>query len=416
MRICFIAPRFPYPAIKGDSLRVYHQLRALSQEHQITLLTMTEAPVSPAEYEQVASLCERVEVVPLSRWRALWNLGVGMLSRQPMQVRYYRTRTFRRRLAALLAEERFDVIHATLIRMLPYVWQVADVPVVVDLIDSLSLNLEARRLQVGGLKRLAYEVEYRRVRKYERSVVGHFPALVVSSPADQQVLGGDNITVIPNGVDLERFPFRGPAGRDAATLVFTGNMGYHPNEEAVAWFATEVWPLLRGSHPGLRFQVVGTNPSDRVRALAQSAPGIEVVGRVPDVAAYLNRAAVAVCPMRSGSGIQNKVLEAMSAGAPVVATAIANRGVQAAPGRDLLVADTAPAFATSVVRLLDNSATGAALAWAGRNFVEKNFRWEEHARRLSDLYSAVRDTVARPGHRPRRRVAFATPALQGTNS
>jgi sugar transferase (PEP-CTERM/EpsH1 system associated) len=415
MRICFLSPRFPYPAIKGDSLRVYHQLRTLSQQHRITLLTMTDTPVSSSDFAKVAPLCERVEVVPLSRWRTLWNLSRSLFSRQPMQVHYYRAGAFRKRLTALLAEERFDVIHATLIRMLPYVWNIREVPVVVDLIDSLSLNLEARRRQVGGLKRLAYEVEYRRVSKYERTVVERFPALVVSSPTDQQVLGGKNITVIPNGVDVEQFPFQGSIGRDGATLVFTGNMGYHPNEEAVAWFAGEVWPLLRLTHPRLCFQVVGTNPSDRIRALAQSVHGIQVLGRVPDVATYLKRATVAVCPMVSGSGIQNKVLEAMSAGAPVVATAIANRGVQARADCDLLIADTPPAFAASVARLLDNPADGAALAQAGRRFVEQHFRWEEHARRLSNIYAAVREAVDL-GHDPRRQAAFATPALQGATS
>jgi sugar transferase (PEP-CTERM/EpsH1 system associated) len=414
MKICFLAPRFPYPVIKGDSLRVYHQLRALSPHHRVTLLTLADTPVSREDYAHVANLCERVEVVPLSRWRALWNLGVGVLSGQPMQVRYYRARALQRRLTALLAGERFDVVHTTLIRMLPYVWGLRELPVVVDLIDSLSLNLEARRLQVRGLRRLAYEMEYRRVRKYEQEVVRRFPALVVSSPADQQALGGDNVAVIPNGVDMEQFPFRGPVGRDADTLVFTGNMGYHPNEEAVVWFAAEVWPLLLRRYPRLRFQIVGTSPTERVRALA-GIEGIEVLGRVPDVAAYLNRATVAVCPMRSGSGIQNKVLEAMAAGTPVVATSIANRGVQAVPGRDLLVADSGASFAAAVAEMVDSPAAAAALGRAGRSFVEEHFRWEQHGKRLAAIYAAVRE-APHLGHSPALRPAFAAPALQGASS
>src|SRR5205823_3044256 len=95
------------------------------------------------------------------------------------------------------------------------------------------------------------------------------------------------ISVIPNGVDLERFPFHEQQGRDSATLVFTGNMGYHPNEEAVLWFATQVWPLLHGRRPDLRFQVVGTNPSERVRALPGPGTNIEILGHVPDVTLYL---------------------------------------------------------------------------------------------------------------------------------
>jgi glycosyltransferase involved in cell wall biosynthesis len=274
--------------------------------------------------------------------------------------------------------------------MLPYVWNIRHPPVVVDLIDSLGLNLADRRTQVGGPKRLGYELEYRRVLAYERAVVAHFPALVLSSPADKEALGnGDHITVIPNGVDIERFPFHGPEGRDSATLVFTGNMGYHPNEEAVIWFAAEVWPRLRAARPQARFQVVGTNPTERVRALAGN--GIEVLGRVPDVPTYLHAATVAVCPMRSGSGIQNKVLEALACGAPVVATTIANRGVQGVPDRDLLVADAAETFASVVLRLLDEPQTAARLAATGRAFVEQHFRWESHAARLAAIYAAQQE-------------------------
>jgi sugar transferase (PEP-CTERM/EpsH1 system associated) len=391
MRICFLTPRFPYPPLKGDTLRVYHQIRALSADHRITLLSLAEAPVSAADYQEVAALCERVAVVPLPKWRAALNLGAGLVSAQPLQVHYYRAAAAAAQLQALLADGAFDVIHATLIRMLPYVWNIRRPPVVVDLIDSLSLNLADRRLQVGGPKRLGYELEYRRVQSYERAVATHFPALVLSSPADKEALGGgDHITVIPNGVDIERFPFQGPAGRDPATLVFTGNMGYHPNEEAVIWFAAEVWPRVRAARPTARFQVVGTSPTERVRALAGN--GIEVLGRVPDVPTYVHAATVAVCPMRSGSGIQNKVLEAMACGAPVVATAIANRGVQGVPDRDLLVADTAETFAAAVLRLLDEPALGARLAQTGRAFVEQQFRWESHAARLAAIYATQQPT------------------------
>jgi sugar transferase (PEP-CTERM/EpsH1 system associated) len=398
MRILFLTPRFPYPPLKGDSLRAYHQLRTLSTNHKITLLSLAEAPVSAEDYRQVADLCERVIVVPLPKWRAMLNMGLGLLSRQPLQVRYYQSAAFRRLLKTTLATEQFDVVHATLIRMLPYVWDLQGPPVVVDLIDSLSLNLSARYKEARSLKRLAYGLEYQRVRAYERAVVRHFPGLAVSSPADRQVLsceGSNPVEVIPNGVDIDRFPFHDPDGREPETLVFTGNMGYPPNEDAVLWFADELWPLLRAERSGVRLWVVGTNPGERVRALERTNPGIEVLGQVPDVTTYLHRATLAVCPMTTGSGIQNKVLEAMSAGAPVVSTSLANRGVRGVPGRDLIVAHDAQEFATAVSNLLDDPAKRAYLAQNGRTFVEAHYRWEQHAKRLSALYSRTADCVLR---------------------
>ncbi|HYP41541.1 MAG TPA: hypothetical protein VEX13_14375, partial [Chloroflexia bacterium] len=135
MRICFVTPRFPYPPLKGDTLRVYHQLRALSREHRITLVSLAEEPVSECAYAEVAALCERVEVVQLARARVLFNLGTGVLAREPLQVLYYHEPKFQEMLGEVLANTDFDVVHATLIRMLPYVWSRSGPPVAVDLID-----------------------------------------------------------------------------------------------------------------------------------------------------------------------------------------------------------------------------------------------------------------------------------------
>jgi len=188
-------------------------------------------------------------------------------------------------------------------------------------------------------------------------------------------------------VDLERFPFRGPEGRGARTLIFTGNMAYPPNEEAAAWFARRVWPLLRARWKDLRLEIAGASPGVRVRALAEEGSGINVLGPVPSMAEALGRATVSVCPLRSGSGIQNKVLEALAVGTPVVTTAIGNQGVQATPGRELLVADAPEAFAGEVSRLLEDGGLRARLAAQGRALVEERFQWDAHARALEALYA-----------------------------
>jgi polysaccharide biosynthesis protein PslH len=395
MRILFLTPRFCLPTLKGDTSRVYNQLQLLSKEHEITLLSITEGLIAPSDHARVSALCERLEVVQLSRQRVLWNLGTGLFSNLPLQVSYYRSPEVQQRLNTLLAEQQFDLIHVTLIRMLPYVWDVRRLPLVVDLIDSLALNLESRRNHVRGPKRLAYEMEYRRVQAYERAAVARFDALAVTAEADKQALGGgEHIKVIPMGVDLDRFAFHGIQGRDEATVVFTGNMGYQPNEEAVLWFAAEVWPRLSKLVPNARWQIVGANPSEQVRALAQpqtpTAGAIDVTGLVPDMSEYLARASIAICPLRSGSGTQMKVQEAMAVGTPVVATSVANRGVGGVPGRDILVADTGPEFATAVADLLGDGPARERMGVGGRALVERQFRWEQHAQALSAIYADLK--------------------------
>jgi len=229
---------------------------------------------------------------------------------------------------------------------------------------------------------------------YERAAVARFPALLVTSQADAEALGGgDKVRVLPMGVDLCRFKFQGPEGRDPATLVFTGNMGYHPNEEAVFWFAREVWSRIKEANPEARWQIVGANPGARVRDLARTYPGVEVMGRVPDIGEHLGRATLAVCPVRSGSGIQMKVQEAMATGTPVVATSTANRGVGAAPASELIVRDDPAEFAAAVSALLGDQAARARLGAAGRAFVEQHFSWEQHGRELSGIYEGLRTLV-----------------------
>ncbi|MFY0523476.1 glycosyltransferase [Archangium gephyra] len=388
MRICLITPRFPYPLIKGDSLRVFHQLQGLSRRHQVTLVSLNDSPLEPGQLEPLSRLCEQVHVVPLPRWKAAVNLATGLFTPRPLQVEYHRSSRFERTLSTVLANGKFDAIHVSLIRMLPYVWNlVGQRVIVVDLIDSMSLNLLSRRNEARGAMRLAYGLEYRRVRDYERAVVQRFPSLVISSPIDRRLLGSPHILVNPNGVDVEKFQFRGAEGREPATLIFTGNMAYPPNQEAVCWFVRQVWPLLRPRWPRLQLEIVGAEPPASIRALAGPGGNIQVLGRVPMMEERLGKATVAICPMQSGSGIQNKVLEAMASGTPVVSTAVANQGVQACPERDLLIGDTPQAFALAVERLLLNAGLRRWLGANGRELVEQRFRWEVHVARLEALYA-----------------------------
>ena len=249
MRICFLTPRFPYPPLKGDILRVYHQLRALSREHEITLLSIAEAPVSAADRAEVARCAREVIVVPLPRWRVGWNLSTGVLVRQPLQVRYYQTAAVRRRLAEPLARERFDVVHATLIRMLPYVWNLPHPPVVVDLIDLADAEPGSpARPDLGGVKRLAFEEEYRRVRAYERAVARALPgAGACRRRRTRRRWAASTSRSSPTAwtSTASRTTDRRGATRPRWSLPAT--WAIIPTKRRCIWFAAEVWPRLRAA-------------------------------------------------------------------------------------------------------------------------------------------------------------------------
>jgi glycosyltransferase involved in cell wall biosynthesis len=287
-------------------------------------------------------------------------------------------------LETVLAEEQFDVIHASLIRILPYVWDVTGVPVVVDLMDTFSRSIALRKRTASPLLRGAYELEERRVARYEQAACERFPLLFVCAEIDRQALRSRNVSVVRTAADLEAFEFRRD-GREDDLVIMTGNMGYQPNVDAVHWFAKNVWPRARGGRPGLRFRIVGLRPAASIRAL-HGKNGVEVTGPVPDVAAELQRATLSVCPMRVGSGMQIKVLESMATGTPMVATSFGNEGIEAAPGVEIEIADDPQAFANAMLGLLGDPVKRGKLAVAARRSSETNFTWSAHAAQLEKAY------------------------------
>ena len=310
MQLLYVTPRFPYPPLKGDQLIFFHRLRLLGRRHDIALLTFAEDEAELDGARELAGFCSSIDAVVLPRWRSVVNVATGApFSQLPLQVLYFRSREFRQKLEALVARVPFDVVHAYFHRVVPFVDRLPT-PTVLDLMDSMQLRAERNAENEHGPKRLLWKEELRRVRGFEREVAGRFDRVVVVSERDREQIRGDNVEVIPNGVDADEFAPR-PELREPATIVFSGNMSYEPNVHAVQWFVDESLPRVRSAVPGAMLRIVGSNPSRAVHELAQR-DGVEVTGYVDSMADALNRAAVAVAPMVSGSGIQNKILEALA--------------------------------------------------------------------------------------------------------
>jgi hypothetical protein len=227
------------------------------------------------------------------------------------------------------------------------------------------------------------------VRAAERRLGEQFDAGSVNTPRERDVLAAYvryPISVIPNGVDLEYFQSsrRAGPGYIPNRLVFTGNMSYRPNVDAVQHFAAEVLPRIRREIPDVQLCIVGMDPSAAVRRLADG-DRVVVTGRVDDVRPYFDSAAVAIAPLRVARGLQNKVLEAMAMRVPVVASPAAFAGISAVAGRDLVVASQPEEFSNAVVTLLRDPAARERFAAAGRSCVETNHNWSQLLERLEDL-------------------------------
>ncbi len=407
MRILFLSLRSPYPPQRGDRIRSYNFIKQLSKRHDVTLVFFAESDVDIEGVEHLSAFCERVEWVRFRRSFATINTAMHCLSRLPLQVHYWYSPQMQRKINQLLAEENFELIHAQLFRMGQYVTHAKGAAKVLDLCDSLALNL-SRRAELDYIpKRFLVKLEEKRVRRYEVQIMKAFDCGTVVANFDRDYLLNQddtlNLSVVPMGVDLKYF-YRHQANGNgdnetdrlipnvpedrAKNLLFTGTMNYFPNSDAVIYFCNSIFPLIQKRHPDATFFIVGNHPTEQVRKLA-AQKGVVVTGYVPDIRPYFEKASVFVAPLRAGSGIQTKNLEAMAMGTPIVTTSIGAMGMEVEVDKELLIADKPEIFAERVIHLIDNPETRQNLADAGRRRVEASYDWSVLVERLEQVYARI---------------------------
>lgn len=377
MKILAISGRIPAIDKNGDQVISYFRLRHLARDNRIELICFGDR-ANDEDLKATRVLEEAGIVVHLVPWnRALAALQVlraipdgGM----PFQCAYFRSSQFRKTYQQVFGRFAPDALYAVMIRILP---NAADYQghLFVDMVDSMGLNFGRRASMETGLKGWMLGIEARRVAAYEKKIAERADRCFVVSSIDQQAIGSDHVGVLPLGIDVQRF--NKPAAPAKEPLIaFTGNMFYQPNVDAILWFAEHCWPAIKAAVPGVRIVVVGNRPQPSVVALGKQDPAIDVMGRVPSVADVLKTAAVAVAPMRSGSGMQFKILEAMACGIPVVATTIGKGDIGCAAGADILVSDTGAEFARQVVALLQSPALRQQIGDAGFRYVQDMHSWD----------------------------------------
>jgi polysaccharide biosynthesis protein PslH len=384
MRVLFLTSRFPGDLRTGDRRRAYEQLLRLSNDHAITLLTFADEGNDTAVRARIFAACERVILVPRDPIAMAWRLIRAAFGSIPMQVALYAAPALRRALTDACATRRFDVLHVQLARMGTFVTS-DGAPCILDFVDALSLNMAQRARFDRGPLGLIAQVEAKRLRSYERDLAARVSRGAVTTRLDHDALGKpDNVELVDNGVDLEEFPFV-DGGRDATTIVFVGNLSYFPNVDAARWFATQM-PRVRTAFAGAELHLIGARPTASLRRLAARVEGVKLIGPVENVHTRLARAALAVAPMRAGSGQQIKILEAMATGTPVVATSSAAAAIDARDGIELLIADRPDDFAAAVIRLLVDRPFAVSLAKAARALIERRYTWSASAKALEGLW------------------------------
>jgi glycosyltransferase involved in cell wall biosynthesis len=418
MRVLFVVPYAPNLVRVRPLQLITHLAR---RGHDLTIATLWTDDDEEADLRGLQALGARVVARPLSPLRSASNCLAAVPSKTPLQAVY----CWHPGLAAELVTQHatgqippYDIVHVEHLRGAHYgLWlkrqmagrsPAAQPPVVWDAVDCISHLFSQAARQSRSLKgRLMTRFELGRTQRYEGWLVGQFDHVTVTSPVDQQALAtlwqehsagrhlpgagsaANRLTVLPNGVDLDYFtPDATPRG--PATVVLSGKMSYHANVSAALHLVHDIMPRVWSVQPEVRVVIAGKDPAQQIRQLALQHPDrVEVTGAVPDIRPYLRQATVAVAPMLYSAGIQNKVLEAMACGAPVIANQPAVSALAVRPGTDLLIAGNAADFAAEILALLANPAAQREIGQAGRAYVERCHSWHAVASQLETVYTSA---------------------------
>jgi glycosyltransferase involved in cell wall biosynthesis len=388
VRLLVCAAEAPLPPINGFRLALSAVLGQLRGRHELRVLAFRlpdqVAPSAGAELR----LVDRAPSAAIRR--AAW-LAAATIRRRP-----FGADALVEALTMPLRDEleRFapDVVHVASGRLAGLGPLLESHPSVLVALDAWHLNVEANALVARGLRRRLLSAEAVRVRRFEATEYPRFGRVVVVSEEDRRALQELEprlaLEVVPNGVDADLYAPETGLERDPEQIVFTGVMSYAPNVTAAEFLARRVLPRVREEHPRARLAIVGREPRRRVRGLGALA-GVEVTGEVPDVRPWLGRGRVYACPMLSGTGIKNKLLEAMASGVACVATPLALQGTRAVDGEHVLVAETDAEFARHVVRVLDDDGLAHRLGRAAREYVLAEHDWQAVAAAYERIYGEV---------------------------
>lgn len=384
--LLFLVHRMPYPPDKGDKVRSFHLLKHLVARHRVFVGTFMDDPEDARHVETLRSLCSGLHVSTLHPRTARLASLAGLVTNDALTLHYYRDAALRQWVAGTLEREAIDAVVVFSSSMAQYAEGLGDVPVLVDFVDVDSAKWTAYAEQRSWPMSWLYRREGARLLAYERLVALSAKRSFFCTDKETQLFVqmapecAGTVESMNNGVDAQYFSAdesrQSPFVPEELAVVFTGAMDYWPNVDAVTWFVGNVLPELRRQQPRVRLYIVGRSPTPAVQALA--SVGVAVTGTVPDVRPYLQYAAVVVAPLRLARGIQNKILEAMAMGRPVVASAACMAALEALPGTEILAAESAKDYVRHIFALLRDAELARSIGAAGRRRVLASYTWAAH--------------------------------------
>ncbi len=383
MRIFFLLPRVPYPTEKGDKLRAFHQIKQLSKHHEIILCALNDGVLHEDAIPVLKKYVKAIHIIPIPKISIAFNLLKTLFSGKPLQVGYFYNTSSAAKIHKLIEQYKPDHLFCQLIRVAEYVKGI-QIPKTLDYQDVFSKGVERRLSTAPFYLKPFLKIEYNRLLRYEHDAFEAFDNKIIISAPDRDLIphpDNQKIVVVANGVDSDFFK---PMDREKRyDLLFTGNMGYPPNINSAEFLVNEILPEILPHKPNLRLLIAGANP--HLRVLVLKSAQVEVSGWVPDMRECYAAARVFIAPMQIGTGLQNKLLEAMAMQVPCITSPLAFHALNARDGEDILIAQTPKEYASHILMLLNNAEKAKKIALNGYHFVHDHFNWETETDKINSL-------------------------------
>ena len=384
MKVLVLLSRVPYPLEKGDKLRAFNQIKWLARDHQVVLCCLNDLRLHPDALKVLKPICAEIMIIRIHRLFIFFRLVAGLFSQKPLQVHYFYSKRAQKIIDRLIEKHLPKHLYCQLVRIAEYARKYTVLTKTLDYMDALSTGAERRIQGAPFYLRPLLRLEARRLITYESMVYNDFQHHTIISLQDRELIhhtDKNNISIIPNGVDMEFFQPRQQERQ--YDLLFTGNMSYPPNVRAARYIVKSILPLLIAQRPNLRVLIAGASPAPTVKSLQSEQ--VHISGWVEDIRDCYAQSRILIAPMQIGTGLQNKLLEGMAMQLPCITSALANNALQAPAGRAVLIGNSPEEYAQLVLTLLDDPSLFESISHAGYQFVKQHYNWQQTTNQLQQL-------------------------------
>lgn len=385
MKVAVVLTRIPFPLMKGDKLRAYYQIKELAKQHEVYLFCLNYKDEEEKAKEELSKYCKTIHIEKLNLFSSLLRVCFSVFSFLPFQTAYYNSPKAKKHFKAFVEKNNIELCYFQFVRLAPFAKEIKRKKVL-DFQDTLSMNMKRRADNSGLLQRVLFSIEAKRLARYESKMFEVFDALTIITDADRKLLKSprkEEVHIIPNGVAESYFTYPQPKEKPY-DILFSGAMSYAPNIDAAEYLIKEIMPLVWEKKPNVKIAIAGGGAPISLQKEANER--IIMPGWVDDMKEYYSQTKIFIAPMRIGTGLQNKLLEAMAMNVACITSPLANQALKAKDKEEILIADNAKAYADCIIDLLDNEQLSSKIANAGKDYVFNEYSWENSCEKLSNIF------------------------------